>query len=68
MKNDLKTILTDLAAGRGSQLLLVFGDDLQVADACKAILDRLVPAEQRAFNFERFEGRSASWEQIEHLS
>ena len=65
MKNDLTTILTDVAAGRGPQLLLVFGDDLQVADACKAILDRLVPAEQRAFNFERFDGRSASWEQIE---
>jgi len=57
--------LTDSAAGRGPRLLLVFGDDLQVADSCKAILDQLVPLEQRAFNFERFDGRSASWEQIE---
>ena len=65
MKSDLKTILTDSAAGRGPRLLLVFGDDLQVADSCKAILDQLVPLEQRAFNFERFDGRSASWEQIE---
>ena len=45
--------------------MLVFGDDLQVADSCKAILEHLVPAEQRAFNFERFDGRAASWEQIE---
>ena len=65
MKSDLKTILTDSAAGRGPRLLLVFGDDLLVADSCKAILDQLVPLEQRAFNFERFDGRSASWEQIE---
>ena len=65
VKRDLKTILTDLAAGRGPRLLLVFGDDLQVAEACKAILDRLVPPDQRAFNFERFDGRSANWEQIE---
>lgn len=65
MKSEIQTILTDLAAGRGPRLLLVFGDDLQVAESCKGILDRLVPPEQRAFNFERFDGRSASWEQIE---
>ncbi len=65
MKRTLKTILTDLASGQGPQLLLVFGDDLQVAESCRAILDQLVPAEQRGFNFERFDGRSASWEQIE---
>ncbi len=65
MKRDLKNVLTDLSAGRGPQLLLVFGDDLQVAESCRAILDQLVPAEQRGFNFERFDGRSASWEQIE---
>ena len=65
MKRTLKTILTDLASGQGPQLLLVFGDDLQVAESCGAILDRLVPSEQRGFNFERFDGRSASWEQIE---
>jgi DNA polymerase III subunit delta len=65
VKSDLKTRLTDLAAGKGPHLLLLFGDDLQVAESCKAILDQLVPPEQRGFNFERFDGRSASWEQIE---
>lgn len=65
MKRDLKTILDDLATGKGPQLLLVFGDDLRVAETCAAILDRLVPADQRGFNFERFDGRAASWEQIE---
>jgi DNA polymerase-3 subunit delta len=65
VKRDLKTILSDLSAGRGPQILLVFGDDLRVAETCGAILDRLVPPDQRGFNFERFDGRSASWEQIE---
>jgi DNA polymerase III subunit delta len=65
VKRDLKTILTDIAGGAGPQLLLLFGDDLQVAETGKAVLDRLVPAEQRGFNLERFDGRSTSWEQIE---
>jgi DNA polymerase-3 subunit delta len=65
VKRDLRTILTDLTAGRGPQLLLLFGDDLQVEETCIAVLDRLVPAERRGFNLERFDGRTASWEQIE---
>lgn len=65
MKRDLKSALADLKAGRCPQLLLVFGDDLQVAESCRAILDHVVPAEHRAFNVERFDGRAASWEQIE---
>lgn len=65
MKRDLRTLLTDLKAGRGPQLLLLFGDDLQVDETCKAVLDQLVPADRRGFNFERFDGRTASWEQIE---
>jgi DNA polymerase-3 subunit delta len=65
VQRDLKNILSDLETGKGPRLLLVFGDDLQMGEACKAILDRLVPVEQRAFNLERFDGRSAAWEQIE---
>jgi DNA polymerase III subunit delta len=65
VKRDLSTLLGDLKAGRGPQILLVFGDDLQVAETCKTVLDQLVPAEQRGFNFERFDGRAAGWEQIE---
>jgi DNA polymerase-3 subunit delta len=65
VKHDLKTLLNDLKAGRRPKLLLVFGDDLEVAESCKAILDQLVPAEQRGFNFERFDGRAAAWDHIE---
>ena len=65
MKRDLQTVIADLKSGKGPQLLLAFGDDLQVQDACKTIVDLLVPTDRRGFNLERFDGRSASWEQIE---
>ncbi|HUF43402.1 MAG TPA: DNA polymerase III subunit delta [Verrucomicrobiae bacterium] len=65
MKRDLKTLVADLKSARGSQLLLLFGDGLQVQEACATVLDLLVPPEQRGFNFERYDGRSASWEQVE---
>lgn len=65
MKRDLKTLLADLKSARGAQLVLFFGDDLQVAEACRSVVDLLVPPDRRGFNFERFDGRSASWEQIE---
>ena len=58
-------LMTGLKKGQAPQLLLLFGDDLQVQETCKAILDHVVPEERRGFNFERFDGRAASWEQIE---
>jgi DNA polymerase III subunit delta len=65
VKRDLKTFLNDLDAGRGPGVLLLFGDDLRVTQACATILEKLVPADQRGFNFERFDGRAANWEDIE---
>jgi DNA polymerase-3 subunit delta len=65
MKRDLENIVGDIKNNRGPQLLLVFGDDLQVQGACEALLDNLVPENQRGFNLERFDGRSAPWDQIE---
>ena len=65
MKRDLESIVGDIKNGRGPQLLLLFGDDLQVQGACKTLLDHLVPEKERGFNLERFDGRSAAWDQIE---
>jgi DNA polymerase-3 subunit delta len=65
VKRDLKNLFEDLKADKGPELLLVFGDDLQVEETCKKVLDLVVPADRRGFNFERFDGRSAAWEQIE---
>jgi DNA polymerase-3 subunit delta len=65
VNSKLTTLITGLKKGQTPQLLLLFGDDLQVQESCKAVLDCLVPREQRGLNFERFDGRIASWEQIE---
>lgn len=65
MKRDLEKIVADIKNSRGPQLLLLFGDDLQVKAACKTLLDHLVPESQRGFNLERFDGRAAPWDQIE---
>jgi DNA polymerase-3 subunit delta len=65
MTRDLGNMIADIQGNRGPQLLLLFGDDLQVAKACRTIVDQLVPEDQRGFNLERFDGQSASWDQIE---
>jgi DNA polymerase-3 subunit delta len=65
MKRNFDTFLTEVGKGNGPALVLLFGDDLQVQSACKSLIDVVVPPDQREFNFERFEGRSASWDQIE---
>ena len=65
MKLDLESVLADIRKGKGPSLLLLYGDDFQVHAATRAILDLLVPAENRAFNLERFDGRSVSWDEIE---
>jgi DNA polymerase-3 subunit delta len=65
MKRNLDQIVADIKENKGPQLLLLFGDDLQVHEACKTLLNNLVPEEQRGFNLERFDGRSAPWNQIE---
>ena len=65
MKQNFDTFLTDVGKGNGPALVLLFGDDLQVQSACKLLIDIVVPADQREFSLERFDGRSAAWDQIE---
>ncbi len=65
MKTDLASLLAEIQSGGGPPVLLVFGEDLRVREACKAIVNLLIPADERAFNLERYDGNSASWEQIE---
>lgn len=65
MKRDLAAVIADLKSGRSPRVLLLFGDDLQVQEACGAIVDLLIPESQRGFNLERLDGRAASWDQIE---
>jgi hypothetical protein len=65
VKRDLPTLLAGLKSEKAPRLLLLFGDDLQVQETCRAVLDLVVPEDQRGFNLERFDGRSAPWDQIE---
>jgi DNA polymerase-3 subunit delta len=65
VKRDLPTVIAELKSAKGPQLLLLFGDDLQVQETCKQVVDTLVPEDQRGFNFERFDGRTVSWDQVE---
>jgi len=65
VKRDLTAAIAAIKDGKGPPLLLLFGDDFQVQEAGKAILDLLVPEDQRGFNFERFDGRSTPWDQVE---
>jgi DNA polymerase-3 subunit delta len=65
MNRELDTILRQLAGGKGPSLLLLHGDDFQVREAAKAILDAVCPEADRAFNLERFDGQTSPWEKIE---
>src|ERR1043166_83073 len=65
MKRDLASVLREIKEATGPALLLLSGDDLQIKEAGRAIVDLLVPTDQRGFNFEPFDGRSTAWDQIE---
>jgi len=65
MKSDLESVLSQIRKGEAPPLLLLHGDDFCVREACRALLDLLVSSENRAFNLEQFDGRSASWDEIE---
>ena len=67
MKRTLKDFLSDIEKGRAPSLVLLHGDDFQVHEASRSLLDALVPEDQRAFHLERFDGRSVSWDQIESV-
>ena len=61
----LEAVLSEIRQGKCPQWLLLHGDGFRVHKACKTILDLLVPEPERAFNLERFDGRSAPWDAIE---
>jgi len=65
MKATLESVLAEVRKGKPPSMLLLHGDDFRVRAAMQSLLDLLVPPESRAFNLERFDGRSASWDEIE---
>ena len=65
MKPTVESIVADIRKGTPHPLLLLHGDDFKVRSGAQALLDALVPEENRAFNLERYDGRAASWDQVE---
>src|ERR1051325_1956600 len=65
MKPTVESILADIRKGAAHPLLLLHGDDFKVRSGAQALVAPLVPEENRSFNLERFDGRAASWDQVE---
>jgi len=65
MKRTLNDTLAAIRKGTGPRLILLHGDDFQVSEASRSLLDLWVPTDQRTLNLECFDGRSSPWDQIE---
>lgn len=65
MAQDLETLLKGLREGVGPAIMLLHGDEFRVRGASRAILNLIVPDSDRALGTSAFDGRSASWDEIE---
>lgn len=65
MKYGIDNLLVRLRQGGGPSCLLIHGDDFQVHEAIKSILDLVAPVEQRSLAVERFDARTTRWVEIE---
>jgi len=61
----LESVRAAMAREDRPSLLLLYGDDFQVRGATAALINDLVPSQNRAFNLEKFDGRSAGWDEVE---
>lgn len=65
MTAELERTLSEIRKGKASSCLLLHGDDFQVFEATRAILEVWAPGENQSLALERFDGRTAPWEEIE---
>ncbi|MGH7847350.1 MAG: DNA polymerase III subunit delta [Candidatus Binatia bacterium] len=65
MSAALESVRAAIAREGRPSLLLLYGDDFQVRGATAALINDLVPSQNRAFNLEKFDGRSAGWDEVE---
>ena len=65
MTPELEHALSEIRKGKAPSCLLLHGDDFQVHEATRAILELWAPAENRSLALERFDGRTAPWDEIE---
>ena len=65
MAQDLETLLKGLREGQGPAIILLHGDEFRVRGASRAILNLVTPDSDRALAISTFDGRSASWDEVE---
>ena len=65
MAQDLETLLKGLREGQGPAVILLHGDEFRVRGASRAILNLVTPDSDRALAISTFDGRSASWDEVE---
>ena len=65
MAQDLETLLAGLREGKGPAIMLLHGDEFRVRGASRAVLNLVAPDPDRALGTSTFDGRTASWDEIE---
>ena len=65
MAQDLETLLKGLREGQGPAIILLHGDEFRVRGASRAILNLVTPDSDRPLAISTFDGRSASWDEVE---
>lgn len=65
MAQDLETLLGGLREGNGPAVMLLHGDEFRVRRASRAILGLVAPESDRGLSTSTFDGRSASWDEVE---
>ena len=65
MAQDLETLLGGLREGKGPAILLLHGDEFRVRGASRAILKLVAPDSDQGLGISTFDGRAASWDEVE---
>ena len=65
MAQDLEKLLEGLREGKGPSIILLHGDEFRVRGARRAVLDLIAPDSGRALGTSTFDGRTASWDEVE---
>ena len=65
MAQDLETLLGGLREGKGPAIVLLHGDEFRVRGASRAILKLVAPDSDQGLGVSTFDGRAASWDEVE---
>lgn len=65
MAQDLETLLGGMREGKGPAIVLLHGDEFRVRGASRAILKLVAPDSDQGLGISTFDGRAASWDEVE---